>query len=306
MKKNILNNTIKNIIILLIIIYLLYVIIFKFDNEKNKELFSGQSIKDLNFEYSGGKTYKLIRDTITKTIGKSTSIEIATDSDDSNKKFKINQRNVPIGSIRYFNHNNQDLEENSGWLLCDGRNLSEDESIKYPELFRLLNNRDLRDGDTITLPNLTGRTIIGKRNERPNSRSPDINPLSSRKIFMDKVNNNHFTRLDKSGLSGNTQLQANDLGVENAVNIIDGSPSEGIIYRNGNTGGIDFCPGDDDNREQAKPDTSDNAIKFCDELSNMPPYISLYPYIKAKLVDYKLNIVFNPTTTTATTTTTQP
>ena len=283
----------KKIILILLITYALYVILIQYDNDDNElESFSDSlSIfgNNVDFEYSAGVIYKRIKK-ITNNKIKNSTVEEVTSIGQSDNEFTLNQYNIPIGVIRYFPY--QLPATYDSWVLCDGTSRI---GINYPELFRLLNNRDpLDDNEQFSVPNLVGRMIFGRRFSRANQRSPDVSPLGgSEGKFMNPSNSNFFTELDKSNMSDGLPLtQLQDLGVDSALFKLAEGSSSGIKYNNLGTDGIDGCPTNNIQRTTAR--SQQNDISVCVDSnnppSNMPPYIALKPYIKAKTVRYRYNI----------------
>ena len=190
-------ESLKKIVLILLIIYALYIILIQYNNSLNED--GLESFKDslsvfgnnLDFEYSAGAIYKRIKKITDDKIKKST-IEEVTSTEQVDNEFSINHNNTPLGVIRYFPF--QLPSKYSSWILCNGTKKA---GVDYPELFRLINNRDpFDDNEEFSVPNLIGRMIFGRRFNRPNQRSPDISPLGgSEGKFMNPSNSNFFTKL---------------------------------------------------------------------------------------------------------------
>ena len=109
---------------------------------------------------------------------------------------------------------------------------------------------------------------------------------------------NKFMELNLDEMdNGIEKNQLEDLGVPNALNKLAIGGTASIIYNNLGTDGIDGCP--EDNISETVIGNSSDDIEVCTEIgdsqeiklkSNMPPYISLYPYIKASTVKYKYSM----------------
>lgn len=280
----------KNVILILLITVALYVIFIQNigkDNELESFNDSSEYIgDDLDYEYSAGIIYKRIKKSISDKLKKSTIVEV-TNNTSLNNTFTINQFNIPVGVIRFFPYVLPSRYDS--WLLCDGSSRIGQE---YPELFRLMNNRDPLDSvEEFSTPNLVGRLIFGKRFNRANSSSPDIDPNGgSGGKFMNPSNSNFFTELDTSDDTGLNVNQLQDLGINSALFKLDQDYSDGIIYDNLGTDGIDGCPPND---IKITTESNQGFITCVDnrgKSSNLPPHIALYPYIKAKTVRYRYNI----------------
>ena len=306
--KNVIN--LKNTIILILIIILLYYLIvynnIEYDNQKinNSNPKVIESMNDnilegnLSLKYSKGFLYKRIDKKIDK-IFKKLDFEIIDEksAETEDNTFKLFHNIEPVGAIRYFPYK---LENNNCWLRCDG---NEHRGIDYPELYRFLevNKNDIEITDKFTVPNLNGRIIFGIRQksfgdyhtidiaESPTEDGP----------FMNTVNNSNTYDNHK---------------YENASNLIGGQ-----IRSLGSTDGFDYCPESLRYNILVIPlDSPEDKLLFCHDIilkktyvtnsfgtvnkrrefifklwPRMPPYIALYPYIKAKTLNYKFKFPIN-------------
>ena len=293
--KHIINlECLKKIVLILLITYALYFILIQHNItniDNDLESFSDSlSIfgDNLDFEYSAGVIYKRINKIISNKIKGSTLEEIKSSEPDENG-FSINHRNIPIGLIRYFPFQLPSTEYDS-WLLCNGTSRI---GSDYPELFRLLNNRPPNGTEEFSVPNLVCRTIIGRRfNRSPGS--PDISPIGgSGGKFMNPSNSNYYTDLKNSpeaqDLESEQRKKLRDLGIDSALFKLASGSSTGIIYNNLGTDGVDGCP-ETQNSKEGDSDDWYYCLENDNTPPNLPPYIALYPYIKAKTVKYKFNI----------------
>ena len=288
----------KKTILILLITCALYIILIHYNTnniDNDLESFSDNlSIfgDNLDFEYSAGVIYKRIKK-ITNDKIKNSTLEEFTSVEPVENEFTLNQYNIPIGVIRYFPFQ-LNPSTNDSWRICDG---TSEIGSNYPELFRLLNNRDpLNDTEEFSVPNLVGRTIIGRRFNRANQRSPDISPIGgSGGKFMNPSNSNYYTDLKNSpeaqDLESEQLYKLRDLGIDSALFKLASGSSAGIIYNNLGTDGVDGCP---ETQNSTYRNESGDIYQCHDDsrrmLPNLPPYIALYPYIKAKTVKYKFRI----------------
>jgi hypothetical protein len=291
----------KKLILILLITFALYIILIQYNDAESESFSDSISLfgDNVDFEYSAGIIYKRIRKLTNKKI-KNSYVREVIESETVENEFTMNEYNIPVGVIRFFPYKLPDRY--TSWVLCDGTSRI---GIDYPELFRLLNNRDpLDDNEQFSVPNLVGRMIFGRRFSRANQRSPDISPIGgSGGKFMNPSNSNYFTELDTSNMSEGIPLtQIQDLSIDSALFKLSQGSSAGIKYDNLGTDGIDGCPEDDRQNTIEKkspgnvnvcvnnPDPPNNPVPPYNPPSNMPPYIALFPYIKAKTVRYKYNI----------------
>jgi microcystin-dependent protein len=284
----------KNLCLIVCIIALLYLILIRYDSDDTETFSDNLNLlgNNIDFEYSAGLIYKRIRKITSEKI-KDSIIEKADAKDTNINEFKVNHINVPIGVIRFFPF--KLTKEYDSWLLCDGGSLL---GKNYPELFRLINNRDPDPNgeEEFNVPDLRGRMIFGRRFNRAYAGSPDLSTLGgSDGKFMNASNKNKFMELNLDEMdNGIEKNQLQDLGVPNALNKLAIGGSASITYRNLGTDGIDGCP--EDNISETIVGNSSDDIEVCVDIvdnqeiklkSNMPPYISLYPYIKASTIKYK-------------------
>ena len=134
------SNSTKNIIILVLILICVYLILVKYSNfnetnsvEKMVNILGG----NLDSEYSSGRLYNKVRNTISNKLR---NLKIVEENNrqlgnKNNNLFKLSKDTIPVGQISYFV---KEIPEDT-WLLCDGREL---EGIKYLELFRLFKRRE--------------------------------------------------------------------------------------------------------------------------------------------------------------------
>lgn len=293
MKYNFIN--LKNIILLVLITVLLYYLIIYNNNDntnksiKLKETMLDSNLGDLEFDYSSGLLHKRINKKIENNFD-NFKIEIIDNYEDIENTFNL--YNVEhVGSIRYFPY---ELKDNKSWLKCDGREYT---AKTYPELFKLLVvNRPITNLDKVKVPNLIGKIIFGMRqkinpdNETPDYDIKDINVHTGPYRSMNKLNNSKAYN-DLEGIDDSIAIHQVDIAK----------------FSVGDRDGISSCPLDQiHNINEGAEDTEgtegtdNNLIKVCVDnnnppidkinLSNYPPYINLYPYIKAKTLNYKIKI----------------
>jgi len=265
----------KNVILLILIIMLLYYLIIYYnsiDNNNNKnnklinyklkERMSDDIFGNVSYEYSSGLLEKKINKKINKNFD-NFKVEIIDNNEDVENTFKIFNNIEHVGIIKYFPF---ELTDNKSWLKCDGR---KHPAVFYPDLFKLLvSNREPNNTDEIQVPNLIGKIIFGMR-EKINARS-GLADLTIKDI------NYHSSNPGKSMNKENTANYNDKIAIHGV---------EEIGYMIGDRDGNDICPSKDIYSVE-----EDGSLTVCVLNSNYPPFISLYPYIKAKNLNYKIRI----------------
>ena len=293
MKYNFIN--LKNIILLVLITVLLYYLIIYNNNDntnksiKLKETMLDSNLGDLEFDYSSGLLHKRINKKIENNLN-NFKIEIVDNYEDVENTFNL--YNVEhVGSIRYFPY---ELKDNKSWLKCDGREYT---AKTYPELFKLLvYNRPITNIDKVKVPNLIGKIIFGMRQK--------INPDNGTADYSIKDINEHTGPYRSMNKLNNSKAYQDLEGIDDSIAI---HQVDNAKFSVGDRDGISSCPLDQiHNINEGTEGTEDtegtdnNLIKVCVDnnnppidkinLSNYPPYINLYPYIKAKTLNYKIKI----------------
>lgn len=293
MKYNFIN--LKNIILLVLITVLLYYLIIYNNNDntnksiKLKETMLDSNLGDLEFDYSSGLLHKRINKKIENNLN-NFKIEIVDNYEDVENTFNL--YNVEhVGSIRYFPY---ELKDNKSWLKCDGREYT---AKTYPELFKLLvYNRPITNIDKVKVPNLIGKIIFGMRQK--------INPDNGTADYSIKDINEHTGPYRSMNKLNNSKAYQDLEGIDDSIAI---HQVDNAKFSVGDRDGISSCPLDQIHNINEYNSNNGvngvNAVKVCIDndnynnpsidkinLSNYPPYINLYPYIKAKTLNYKIKI----------------
>lgn len=267
-----------SIAITIVICYLIYYIIFNNDNKSSQieDLYQTNNFDDIQGPIDNISPFQeKIRNILTNKINNLKIVELEKDDNiQTITHFNISQNSIPIGTIRYFfpyvfNHNSNSHPSNQNcWLFCNGASIEE---TQYPELFKIVTKlaREPRPRMTFNLPNLVGRFI---------NTSGTISSLSSEAPFMDYSN----TAIDYSQRQNHYGIWGWD---NKAIRILE---DKNIKIENRDTSGYDHC-----DKEVAIRTTNQN-VPWWDRLcsgnqnkNNMPPFLALLPYIKAKNINYK-------------------
>ena len=258
----------KNLTLLIIITFLLYYLIIynNIDTGFNKNKLienmddSNVMANNLKDEYTKSLLYKRINRKVNKIL-KNGKIDIFYNNNNTNisNSFQISKNLEPIGIIRYFRF---PLINSYCWLPCNGTTYK---ASKYPELYRLITNdySEIKHDHTFTLPNLDGKLVFGRRMKEDDelyTGNDIIVNSGSDGIFMNKNNNSSIYK-----------------DPDNAIYHVSD-----VRFNTGDTDGYESCPWDLIGRVKSGGD-----ISICTNFNNMPPYIGLYAYIKARTMSYQ-------------------
>jgi hypothetical protein len=295
MKHDLIN--LKNIILLVLITVLLYYLIIYHNNDninnntktnksiKLKETMLDSNLGNLEFDYSSGLLHKRINRKIENNFD-NFKIEIVDNYKDVENTFNLFNNIEHVGNIRYFPY---ELKDNKSWLKCDGREYT---AKTYPELFKLLvENRPITNLDKVKVPNLIGKIIFGMRQK--------INPDNGTADYSISDINEHTGPYRSMNKLNNSKAYNGLEGIDDSIAI---HQVDNAKFSVGDRDGISSCPLDEYTIAFKADDNSDDdgkSVKVCVDgyplfnrikVPNYPPYINLYPYIKAKTLNYKIKI----------------